>query len=198
MIGKTSLKARLARPFLPLLLTLPLVLSGCGSLFNLDLFFVGEQTSLEQQVLGTYSELGEDLMLYSSVRAVDPDGSLSPPPPATDSQRAAFDAMRNREYNRDDIDRLLRLGVFGEAGTGLLVRREQDAPGTLLSQEEIGLLLEEENADRQAILDRLLTTTPGVTEANRDEVVNVFANLNRDAAPAGSWVQTRTGEWTRK
>ncbi len=171
--------------------------ASCSSLIDVNLFVVGEQTALEKQVLGTYSALGEDLLVYSSVRGVDTDGSLNTPPPATESQRAAFAAMRNREYNRDDVQQLLLSGAVGEGFSGMLVSRENSEAPATLSEAEVRQVLIEENADREAILLRLVETS-GVDEGSRGEVVAIFADINRDAAPEGSWVQGRGGEWARK
>lgn len=181
-----------------LLAAVLLAATGCtGRLFDFNLFIVGEQTSLERQVLGNYSALGENLMIYSSVRGVDEDGNLRPPPPATTSQRAAFDAMRNREYNRDDVDLLLRTSYAGERNDGLLEVRDDSVPIARLTREQIDAVIAEENADRTTILDRLIQTTPGA-EDEPDEVRWIFARLNQDAAPAGTWVQDRRGRWNLK
>lgn len=172
--------------------------TGCtGNLFGLNLFIVGEQTSLEKQVLGTYSALGEDLLVYSSVRGVDPNGRIAPRPETTESQRAAFAAMRNREYNRDDIDRMLASKVAGESNTGTLVRRDGSAAAIGFSDADIDRLIGEENTDRDAVLKRLMETS-GTTDAQRAEVAWIFARLNQDSAPANTWVQRRDGTWSVK
>lgn len=176
-----------------------LLLSGCGArLFDVNLFIVGEQTALERQVLGSYSALGEDLVLYSSVRGVDPDGQLRPPPPTTDSQRVAFAAMRNREYNRDDVDRFLAEGLVGEGRDGLLAWRAGVRAVGLLLPEQVETIVAEENADRQVLVQRLLETTTERGDGVEEQVRWIFSGLNRDAAPRGAWVEARDGEWRRK
>lgn len=182
------------------LLAAMLALSGCGRLFDVNLFFVGEQTSLERQVLGTYSALGEDLLVYSSVRGVQPDGSLRASPETTESQRRAFNAMRNRDYNRDDIERLLAAGFVGEDNRGMLRTQSPDDPNALpsLTANQVEQLVREENNDRQLILARLLETSPAVTDEEIPQVMWIFATLNQDAAPEGSWVQDRSGNWRQK
>lgn len=181
-------------------LTVPiLMLAGCAkSLFNVNFFVVGEQTSLEKQVLGTYGALGEDLLLYSSVRGVDEEGGLKTPPPATDSQQAAFAAMRNREYNRDDVNALLTAGLVGESQTGLLEWRDRNAtlpPDLTLDQAE--RIVDEENRDRGNVLGRLMATVPGIDDASRKEVGRIFAGLNKELAPPGAWIQKEDGSWGR-
>lgn len=183
---------------LTLLLVAGLFSSGCtGRLFDFNLFIVGEQTSLERQVLGNYSALGENLLIYSSVRGVDEEGNLRPPPPSTPSQRAAFDAMRNREYNRDDVELLLRTSYAGERNDGLIEVRDSSIPIARLSEDQIREVIEEENADRSVILGRLIETSPAAA-GQEDEVRWIFARLNQDAAPAGAWIQDREGRWRLK
>lgn len=182
------------------ILAATLVAAGCSSLLNVSLNVVGEQTALEKQVLGTYKSLGEDLMIYSSVRGVDESGALKTPPASTDSQRAACAAMRNREYNRDDIRRILAAGVAGEGNDGRLVLRKEAATETVegLTRAQVLELIEEENADRMVIVERLAATTPNVTGAQRTQIGGVFAQLNHEIAPAGTWLQNPDGSWRRK
>jgi hypothetical protein len=173
--------------------------SGCRSLFRIDLTVVGERTALERQVLGTYEELGRDLTTYASVRGVQPDGSLQAPPPATDSQRLVLQAINNRRYNRDDLNTLLTNGVVGEANDGMLALLDMERLGNLdLSRDLVQQVIDEENRDREVIMERLMKTTPGVTENQRSEVAWIFATLNQDLAPEDSPIQTREGEWERK
>ncbi len=165
----------------------------------MDVLVVGEQTALERQVLGSYRALGSDLAAYSSVRGVDPDGTLRLPPTATESEAAAMRAMQSRAYNRDDVNQLLAAGAVGEGNDGLLaLRHDPPRPVGNISPAEIVRIVEEENMDRRTLIDRLMLTTPGIRPDQRGEVAWIFARLNRDAAPAGSPVQDRDGAWRTK
>lgn len=185
--------------FASLLLAAALSAGCAGSLLGINLFVVDEKTALEQQVLGTYESIGTDLSSYGSVRGVNPDGSINPPPPMTDSQREVMRAMNNRRYNRDDVNLMLQEGIVGEGSDGLLVILADPIPAAggltpTLAREVIN----EENNDRRTILERLMQTTPGVTEADRPEVQRIFATLNRDLAPAGARIQQADGGWSVK
>ncbi len=181
-----------------LILFLAMGLSSCrGGLLNV--FVVPEQTVLENQVIGTYEDLGRELTVYASVRAIQPDGSLTPAPPTTPSRQAALDAMRNRLYNEDDVQFLLRNDVVGEGRFGLLTRRVTElSPVGTLTPDAIQLIIEEENNDRMVLIQRLIRTTPGVSEEDRPEVEWIFATLNQDAAPSGAWIEDQQGQWRRK
>ncbi|MCC6547889.1 DUF1318 domain-containing protein [Candidatus Sumerlaeota bacterium] len=174
--------------------------TGCAQkLFGINLFVVGEKTSLERQVLGNYAEIGRDLSAYASVRGVSPDGTMKPAPRTTESQAAVLQALGNRRYNRDDLDALLTGGVVGEGNNGKLVVLQETAQAVgQLTPELVARLIEEENRDRGVILDRLMKTTPNVTEADQPEVAWIFATLNQDLAPAGARFQTKSGAWKTK
>lgn len=181
-----------------LALILP-VLGGCGPLLNLNLMFTGEQTSLESQVLGAYGRLDDDLAAYSSVRAVQPDGTLAPPRPVTSSQAAALLAMQNRQYNRDDVELLLANRIVGERSDGMLERLVAPLPPVdRITPQLVEQIVAEENADRAVLIERLMRTTPGVTEGQRPDVAWIFATTNIDRAPAGALVMERTGQWRTK
>ncbi|MGF1573208.1 MAG: DUF1318 domain-containing protein [Sumerlaeia bacterium] len=184
--------------FLYTILVFSLVLQGCGPLLNLNIKVIGEQTSLENQVLGNYSELGKELLSYSSVRGVDPDGSLTLPPETTESQQQVFAALQNRRYNSDDLNALLRTNVLGEAANGLVVQREQNLSQTNLTQEQVQQIIDEENNDRAVLLNRLKQTIFTQQENQEDEIQWVFATINQDAAPIGSFIQARNGAWSTK
>lgn len=181
-------------------LLLVLVGTGCAQrLFGINLFVVGEKTSLEQQVLGNYAEIGRDLSAYASVRGVDTDGSLKPAPRTTDSQAQVLQALGNRRYNRDDLDTLLAGGVVGEGRDGKLVLLQQEPQAVgQMTPELVATLISEENRDRGIILERLMQTTPGVKEGDAAEVAWIFATLNQDLAPAGARIQTKAGAWKSK
>jgi hypothetical protein len=180
-----------------LMLIACLLSTGClGNLFGINLYAVGEKTALERQVLGTYEQIGRDLTVYASVRGVEPDGSLREVPPVTESQQAVMRALANRRYNRDDIDIMLSAGVLGEARSGMLeARRENPFAGLPLSPDLAEAIFREENEDRAVIIERLVTTTPGVTPSDREEVAWIFATLNHEQAPVGSFIQLRDGSW---
>jgi len=179
---------------------LALMASACGGrLVDVDLFVVSEQTALERQVLGSYRALGSDLAAYSSVRGVEPDGTLKIPPPATASQAASMRALQELAYNRDDVDEMLVAGVIGEGRNGLLVAQNVPLPPVgRITADLVARVVEEENASRQVLITRLMATVPGVREEQRAEVEWIFATMNRDTAPTGSPVQNRDGTWSTK
>lgn len=185
---------------LTLLLLATVALAGCGgSLLDLNLVVVGEQTALERQVLGSYRALGTDLQAYASVRAVQPDGSLSEKPVATPSQTAALRAMQNREYNRDDLDLLLANGVLGERNDGMLERLIVPLPPVeRITPALIERIVQEENRDRATILERLRATVPEAKDAPPGEIEWIFAGTNFELAPAASQIQERDGTWRAK
>ncbi len=175
---------------------------GCfhklSSLVDVNVQVVDEKTLLERQILGQYQGLEKDLVLAASVRSIDTQGRLAPLPDYPPGQRKALEALRIREFYRDDVDALKKEGAIGEANNGFLVKKD-DAPkleakrATLLAS-----VLDAENSARRALIDRILETNETLTQTDRPKVEKVFAQMNRDAAKDGEWVQGEDGAWTKK
>jgi hypothetical protein len=70
--------------FVLALILLPLC--AC-TLAKVDVNVVSERTSLENQVLGTYNTINDDLLLVASVRGVSPSGTIAPAPQRTPDVR---------------------------------------------------------------------------------------------------------------
>ena len=183
-----------------LFVSLPVLLGGCfhkiTGLVDVNVQVVDEKTLLERQILGQYQGLEKDLVLSASVRSVDTTGRLKPLPEYPPGQRKALEALRIREFYRDDVDTLKKDGAIGEGNNGYLTTRESaaDARKKKLLEE----VLSAENGARRALVDRILETNETLTAADRPKVEKVFAQMNRDAARDGEWIQADDGAWTKK
>ncbi|MCS6896428.1 MAG: YdbL family protein [Nitrospira sp.] len=170
--------------------------AGCGGPL-VGVTIVDEKTALENQVLGSYQELTQEVLLVASVRYIDPEGRLVPRPPVPPGKEAAIRAMQRSAFNKDDIDRLKAEGILGENLEGGL---------TILAPEKIAAdrqafvnnLVEEENADREVLMQRILATNETFTPQDLPKVRRTFAALNRDRARSGDWIQREDGQWVRK
>jgi uncharacterized protein YdbL (DUF1318 family) len=167
---------------------------GC-SVQTPEVRFTGEKTALENQILGTYSQVKEDVWMVASVRAANPDSQVA----LSEEKRAVLNAIQNREFNKDDIDEFKREGAVGENNRGYLELRplerlQKDAEYKKLVEQ----LVSEENHDRQVIMQRIIAINPAVQTADPAEVERTFAKMNRDNARPGEWLQMPEGEWVRK
>jgi uncharacterized protein YdbL (DUF1318 family) len=179
-----------------------LLSSGCfgklSGLVDVNVQVVDEKTLLERQILGAYENLEKDLVMVASVRSVDTEGRLSPLPDFPPGQRKALEALRVREFYRDDVDALKREGVIGEGKEGYLTRLPTapkiDAKRTAL----LDNVLKQENDARRWLVERIVETNETLSPADRPKVEKVFAQMNRDAAKDGEWVQADDGTWSKK
>ena len=96
-----------------------LLMGGC-TLAKVDVKVVSERTSLENQVLGTYNSLSEDLLLVASVRGVSPTGKIASPPVRSQEQQDATQALETVAFHADDLENFKRLGWAGENREGLV------------------------------------------------------------------------------
>ncbi len=157
--------------------------------------FTGEKTALENQILGTYSQVKEDVWMVASVRAVNPDSQIT----LSDEKRAVLSAVQNREFNKDDIEEFKRDGAIGENNQGVLeLRPNERLQKDAAYKQLVERIMAEENRDRQIILKRIIAINPAVQAAEPVAVDQAFAQLQRDGAKPGEWIQLPTGEWIRK
>lgn len=184
------------------LATVVLLTSGCfgklSGLVDVNVQVVDEKTLLERQILGAYENLEKDLVMVASVRSVDTEGRLSPLPDFPPGQRKALEALRVREFYRDDVDALKKDGVIGEGKEGYLTvlptAPKVDAKRTAL----LDNVLKQENDARRWLVERIVETNETLSPADRPKVEKVFAQMNRDAAKDGDWVQADDGTWSKK
>ncbi len=158
---------------------------------------VDEKTALENQVLGTYQELSQEVLLVASVRYIDPEGKLVAQPELPPGKEGAIRAMQRSAFNKDDIDELKTQGIVGENNEGgvTIVAAEK-----IPSKQEsfVKNLVEEENADREVLMQRILATNEKLTQQDMPKIRRTFAALNRDRARSGDLVQLEEGNWVQK
>ncbi len=176
--------------------TCGIALASCsGPLVGVTI--VDEKTALENQVLGTYQELNQEVLLVASVRYINPAGRLVPQPPMPPGKEAAIRAMQRSAFNKDDIDRLKAEGILGEnLEGGLTILQPENIPAD--RRAFVKNLVEEENADRETLVQRVLATNETFTPQDLPKIRRTFAALNRDRARSGDWIQREDGQWVRK
>jgi uncharacterized protein len=87
-------------------------------------------------------------------------------------------------------------GAIGETNTGLVAIRDTGAL-SLKEKADLNRLVGEENADRQALYTEIIRAN-NLDMGNLAEVQKLFANSWRDKSPAGWWIQSDNGEWSKK
>ena len=177
-------------PFLAVLVT------GCGGPL-VGVTVVDERTALENQVLGTYQELNQEVMLVASVRYIDPKGKLKQTAELPPGKKEVARALQRISFNKDDLDRFKALGLVGE---------NTDGGVTLLAPDKVPVedkaflenLLKEENEDRLVVMNRIVETNETLTPQDLPRVHKMFAALNRDKALKGEWIQLENEKWVQK
>jgi hypothetical protein len=201
-MGRETLRALRAAPGGALLLV-----CGCGiwgGLVGTEIKIEGGQRTLEEQVLGAFDHLGDEVYVLAGVRAIDPvTGAPTAPPPMTRSEARALDARRRMEFNRDDVREFLRLAYVGEGNDGFLVIFEDELQDLRASDPRRSSLVEavvaEENEDRLLIMQRIVDTNPGLTgEEGLRQVGRILAARHRQDAEPGMKVQLPSGAWAAR
>ncbi len=168
--------------------------TGC-SIKAPEVTVTGEKTSLEKQVLGTYEEIENDADMVASTRALT--GKKAPV--MSIEKKLVLKAIQNRKFNQDDVEEFKRMGILGENNQGLLEvvdkkRLEKDPD----LKKRVLTILNEENRDRQIIMDRVVQVNESLKNASPAEVHAVFAKMNRQNSKPGTWIQLPNGKWVKK
>lgn len=186
-----------------LILLLILPLCAC-TLAKVDVNVVSERTSLENQVLGTYNTINDDLLLVASVRGISPSGKIAPAPQRTPEQEEAVRALETVSFHGDDVEVFKRLGWVGEDRDGLLHPFERSLPkaessdqsfAESYSQDEFLQVLTEVNSARDVLMLRVISTNENFTKTDLPEIRRVFARINQQNSAPGSKVQGDDGSW---
>jgi len=161
------------------------VVPACA--FNVKPVVVDRKTQLENQILGTFQRLEDDLILAASVRGERREPGLS------SLEREAVQAMMTREFQRDDVEALKSKQVVGEARTGMLAVLA--APADEAEAKRVKELVDEENRCRLVLLRRVIALGPGLSEKDLPELQRVLYRLNAEAARPGDRLQREDGSW---
>jgi hypothetical protein len=175
-------------------------ITGCAEkLVDVNVTIVDQKTALENQILGSYEELGNEVLLLASVRSVDEEGKLKPVIEIPKGKRKALKAMQRQEFNRDDIREFKNTLCAGEGNDGLLKYFENERTLKDPDYKKFVLaILKEENEDRMTILQRIVATNENFSEKDLPKVQKISASLNRDNALVGEKIQSDVGAWSIK
>lgn len=173
-------------------------LLGCwGKLADVTVTVVDQKTALENQILGSYEELDQDVLLLASVRSVDKDGKLRTVSEVPPGKKKAIRAKQRQEFNHDDIVRFKQEGAAGEGATGYLVFfATEKIRSDPKYRKFVETLIQEENQDRRVIYERIVATNAAFGEEDLPKVERISASLNLKNAQQGEKIQLEDGAWT--
>lgn len=181
-------------------------LFGC-TLAEVRINVVSERTALENQVLGSYNALAQDVLLVASVRGMDPLGRIKTPPRRSREHQDAMEAMQVLSFHSDDIEAFKRLGWVGENNEGLLTTFPMDKEDLAedlrefairYRAEEFNSVVKEVNAAREVIMRRVVDIDENLSSADLPRIHRVFGKLNGENALKGEKIQTENGSWIMK
>jgi uncharacterized protein YdbL (DUF1318 family) len=154
----------------------------------------GEKTALEREVIGTYQQLQEDTWMIASKRSASNETvSVAP------EKQRVLDALQQQKFNKDDVDEFKRKGYVGENNLGLLdIRVEGYLEANVETKALVEQIVKEENTSRETIMNRVVEINESLKQSVRQSILAIFAQMNQDNSPVGTWVQRQLGEWVKK
>ena len=178
-----------------LVIFLILILVSYCSVKAPEVSITGEKTALENQVIGTYQQIEEDVWTLTSVRSANTKAQ----PKMSAEKKRVLEAVQGRKFNKDDIEEFLAMGIVGENNRGLLEIRDQEKlqkdPDF---KKRVETIVENENNYRQIIMERIMLLNEQAASAGEENVSKIFAKINQDNAAPGSWIQLNDGQWIQK
>lgn len=167
-----------------------------GACAQITIITVEERTALENQILGSFQKLNDELILIASVRgSQDVDGwSLS-----REHQRV-LGALMEQKYNQDDVREAKDAGCLGERNDGLLElfdRCERLGEDEDFAQ-RVRIVYREENNNRRVIVEWVLRTNQRLARTQRKDVERVYYRLRLENARPGDKIQEAKGRWIVK
>jgi len=155
----------------------------------------GERTALENQIIGSYKSIEDDVWMVASVRTETPPDTIN----LTEQKRKILEAFQRQRFNADDISDFKRDGIVGENNAGLLeIRSNQKYETDSDYRNLVDKIMNEENEDRLLIMQRIIELHPEIDPNDRPKVGQVYARLKQEASPDGTWIQNSDGEWKKK
>jgi len=175
-----------------------IVVTGCSFKFELT----SQRTALENQIMGTYKELDEDLVLVSTVKAKDQEEEAAEDNTKSLTKSKVDKAKQNQEFNQDDLNELKDEQILGEmlnggitllpSGIGLV------AQATEVQVKLAKLLVFEENRDRKTVWRRIIQESQDLSEQNLKDIIQEYVRLQQRKAKQGHWFQDDNGQWQQK
>ncbi len=161
-----------------------------------------ERTSLENQILGTYKQIREDVWLVSSAQTVE--GLKMMYSTNTNNLQSQFsrkvlDAINTQEYNKEEIKKLKKMGIIGENNKGFISYiANPEIEKNEKEKKRILQIISEENDARLILMLEVINRNEDLTVDDLDNVMKSFAKMYRDELEEGEYYQLPTGEWIRK
>lgn len=185
-------------------LVIGLLVSACGgfSLIKTPIF-VDDRTALENQVLGEYEPLEEDLLLITSLpgsaggaAAAQAQLTASTDPRVSDAQARLVRILQVQQYNQDDLLRYLQQGWIGEQSDGYLhLFNERIAGESARTREQLERFVKEANRDRSDLIAALIVISPALADSDRPETERLYGKRRIGRLTQGMWYQNPEGKW---
>ena len=187
-----------------LMLLMPSACSGLSFSINTPVF-VDDRTALENQVIGDYEPLEEDLLLITSlpgtVGTSKPLGAAvaaATDPRVAEAQARLVRILQVEQFNREDLLRYLQQGWVGEQADGYLhLFAERIAGESARAREQIERFVQETNRDRSDLVAALIVISPALAESDRPETERLYGKRQIARLADGMWFENAEGRWAQ-
>jgi len=189
--------------FKKIILSCLILFTGC-TIAKVNVEVVSERTALENQILGTYNALDNEMLMMASVRGVDDHGNIKKPPRHSQEHKDAITALQVQAFHEDDITKFKQIKWVGENNKGLLTSFEMDKQNIpenfkdfakRFTQKEFDAVISQINQAREVIMQRVVDMNENLSKDDLLEIQKTFGKLNIENALPGEKVQNEDGIW---
>jgi len=155
---------------------------------------VGKKTALEHQLMGRFEPLTNEQIGLAAVRAGD--GSI--PNEKGPEYLKALNARKRQIFNADDIEYYKTSLCLGEALLAQLVLRKCEMQKKDEHLHLLEKLIEQENEDRQTLLDWLILNDPELDQRQRTKIQKIYYDMLVERTKKQAWYKNEKGIWQQK
>ena len=186
-----------------LLFILCLCISSC-TLAKINVDVLSERTTLENQILGTYNALDNEMLFVASVRGVDSNGNVRKLPKHSQEHKDAVEALQIISFHNDDLQYFKQLGWVGENNNGLLtsfsmakdnISQELSGFAQRYNQNEFDYVVSQINQSREIVMKRVIEMNENLKDKDFPKIKKIFGKINIETSLPGEKIQYENGKW---
>ncbi len=96
---------------------------------------------------------------------------------------------------RGTLDRFKKEGFIGETNDFRIIVKNLPSDSSLAG--DVKKIVSDENSEREKMMDELLKIN-NVAPGEESKFKRIFAGVMQKFSPSGTWVESETGQWSRK
>jgi len=173
--------------------------SSCCIITVPPITFTSERTALENQIIGDYKRIRNDIWLKASAQAIEGMELKEESSKEVPFSQKLLSAYKTQEYNKNEIELLKSKGIIGENNEGFIeYLTNAELEKNPKEKERILKIISEENDARLIFMLEVIKKNKNLTIEDLPAVKKSFAKFYIEQLKEGEYYQTDEGRWLKK